>query len=285
MNALGVLLGGLAGLVLAPAAGALAQGLDRRLTARLQRRMGPPLLQPVYDLAKLWGKQPQRSGAWIGLCAWGCLAGSALASMLFFAGQDLLLVMLVQAAGAVFLVLGAMSAPSPYSRTGAQREVMLMLAYEPVLLLVAACLGLGAGGFTAADVLAAPEALLPRLPLAFAALLVALTVKLRKSPFDAAASAHAHQELVRGVYTEYSGPHLALVELAHCFDTALLLGLCGLFWATSWWAMVLLAALALVAEIAVDNACARLTWRAALASAWGAGVVLCVVNLFWLRLG
>ena len=61
----------------------------------------------------------------------------------------------------------------------------------------------------------------------------ALTIKLRKSPFDISACHHAHQEVVRGVYTEYSGPYLALIEIAHWYEVILVLGFCALFWATS----------------------------------------------------
>ncbi len=61
-----------------------------------------------------------------------------------------------------------------------------------------------------------------------------LTIKLRKSPFDLSTCHHAHQELVKGLLTDYSGPFLALTEMAHWFEVVLLLGLCTLFWATSW---------------------------------------------------
>ena len=44
-------------LVLAPLVGGLLDGLDRKISARMQGRIGPPLLQPFYDVAKLWNKQ------------------------------------------------------------------------------------------------------------------------------------------------------------------------------------------------------------------------------------
>ena len=45
-------------LILAPVLGGIIMGLDRKITARMQGRMGPPLLQPFYDIFKLMGKEP-----------------------------------------------------------------------------------------------------------------------------------------------------------------------------------------------------------------------------------
>ena len=84
------------------------------------------------------------------------------------------------------------------------------------------------GSFSIAAVFQLEQPLLLKMPLLFLALGYALTIKLRKSPFDIAASHHGHQELVRGVQTEYSGPYLALIEIAHWFDLVLILGLCAM---------------------------------------------------------
>jgi formate hydrogenlyase subunit 4 len=57
------------------------------------------------------------------------------------------------------------------------------------------------------------------MPLAFVALLVVLTVKLRKSPFDFSTSHHGHQELVKGLTMEYSGLQLAAIEVGEWLET------------------------------------------------------------------
>jgi len=87
--------------------------------------------------------------------------------------------------------------------------------------------------------------------------------------------------VVRGVYTEYSGPYLALLEIAHWYEVILILGFCSLFWATSVTGMIVLVAVTYFAELIVDNVTARLTWRWMLKSAVGVGVVLTVVNMIW----
>lgn len=272
----------LIGMAAAPVIGGLVSGLDRILTARCQSRKGPPLLQPFYDVAKLWGKEAITSNPWISFCAAMYLAGAAASVGLLFAGSDLLLIFFVQAVGAVFLVIGAYSVPSPYSQIGAQRELLQMVAYEPLIILTIVGIRLMTGSFRVDSVFALDQPLLLKLPLLFVVLGYALTIKLRKSPFDISASHHAHQEIVRGVYTEYSGRSLAMVELAHWFEVVLVLGLCSLFWATSILGMLLLIAATYFVEIIVDNVSARLTWRWMLGSVWLSGLLLSGINLVWL---
>ncbi|WP_416236186.1 respiratory chain complex I subunit 1 family protein [Solidesulfovibrio sp.] len=269
-------------LVLAPIAWSQISGVDRRVTAWLQSRYGPPILQPLYDVFKLLGKEPMVTNTWQALCAYVYVVGAALSVVLLFTGSDLLLIFFVLTVGAVFLVMGALASPSPYSQVGGQRELLQMLAYEPLLILVFAAIAMVTGSFKVSAVFELKHPMLYDIPLMFIVLGYALTIKLRKSPFDISACHHAHQELVRGVYTEYSGPYLAMIEIAHWYEVILVLGLCALFWSTSVVGMVVLVALTYLAEIIVDNVTARLTWRWMLRSAVGVGVVLTIVNMLWL---
>ena len=285
MSTMHVFMALIAGLVLAPLAVGVITGVDRRITARLQSRLGPPILQPFYDLGKLLGKEPMLASHWLAFCAFIYLAGAMTAAALFFLRADLLLIFFVQAVGSVFLVIGALSAPSPYSQVGAHRELLQIIAYEPLLILVIVGIYLATGSFRIEAVYALEQPLLFKLPLLFLVLGFALTIKLRKSPFDISASHHAHQEIVRGVYTEYSGPYLAVVELAHWFEIVLILGLVSLFWSSSLTGMILLLAITYFAEILVDNTTSRMTWRWMLGSAWALGLTLSLINLIWLYFG
>ncbi|MCA1986440.1 MAG: NADH-quinone oxidoreductase subunit H, partial [Desulfovibrio sp.] len=204
--------------------------------------------------------------------------------VLFFMQSDLLLIFFVQAVGAVFLVIGAMSVPSPYSQIGAQRELIQVLTYEPLLVLVLAGIYVHTGTFKISGIYALEEPMLLKLPLLFLVLGYALTIKLRKSPFDISASAHAHQEIVRGVYTEFSGPYLAILEIAHFYEVILILGLVSLFWSTSFVGMLVLVALTYLAEILVDNVSSRMTWRWMVTSAWAVGLTLTLINLLSLTM-
>jgi ech hydrogenase subunit B len=266
-------------LVAAPVLGGLLSGIDRIITARMQGRVGPPVLQPFYDLFKLLGKERflvnQRQVLW----AIGYLALIITSLAMLCLGSDLLVIVFVMAFAAICFVLGGLSTKSPYSHIGSQRELLQMLSYEPVLILLAIGVFMQNQSFLVKDIFARPEPLLFSLPLVFIAVLLILTIKMRKSPFDLSTCHHAHQELVQGITTEYSGPYLALIELTHWYELVLVLGLVVLFWAQPIWAGLLLALVAFFIELVIDNICARMTWSWMVKLTWSVGIILCLVNL------
>lgn len=272
------------GLLIAPILGGLLMGLDRILTARLQSRIGPPLLQPFYDLIKLLRKEKMVVNVWQAFCVNCYVAAASISVGLFILGSDLLLILFIQAVGAIFLVVGALTSTSPYSQVGAHRELLQILSYEPLLILAIIGIYLETGSFKIEAVLDWKQPLLMRLPFLFLVTGYALLVKLRKSPVDLSTSHHAHQELVKGLTTDYSGPYLALIELGHWYEVMLFLGFCSLFWATSWVGMLIVGLCLFLVEILVDNTTARLTWRWMLSSTWGLGLTLSLINLIWLHL-
>jgi ech hydrogenase subunit B len=274
----------LVGLAAGPVLGGCVNGLDRVVTARCQSRIGPPLLQSFYDVAKLMSKEQMVVNIWQVFCAYASLAAASISVVLFFLQSDLLLILFIQAVGAVFLVVGALSSTSPFSQIGAHRELLQVLCYEPLLILVAVGIYLQTGSFKIAQVFAGNRPLLLQLPFLYVVLGVALTIKLRKSPFDLSTSHHAHQELVKGLLTDYSGPFLALVEIGHWYEVVLMLGLCSLFWATTWPGMVALVATTYFLEILIDNVSARMNWRWMLGYGWALGLTLSLVNLMWLTM-
>ena len=273
------------GLIAGPILGGLVSGMDRILTARMQSRIGPPLLQPFYDVAKLLFKEPLVVNVWQVFCAYCYIAASSIALVLFFLQSDLLLILFVQAVGAVMLVVGALSSTSPYSHIGAHRELLQILSYEPLLILVVVGFYLETGSFKLTSIYAWREPLLLKLPFLFIVLGYVLTIKLRKSPFDLSTCHHAHQEIVKGLLTDYSGPFLALTEIAHWFEIVLLLGFCTLFWATNWFGMAILIVATYFLEVLVDNTTSRMNWRWMLSYVWGVGLTLSLVNLIWLHQG
>ena len=120
------------------------------------------------------------------------------------------------------------------------------------------------------------------LPGMFIGFVFILTIKLRKSPFDLSMSHHGHQELVKGLTTEFSGKTMAVIEIAHWYEIALLLGLVGMFWATNILTAIGLIFITYFAEIVIDNITARLTWRFMVKHVWTVGLTLSIVNLIWL---
>lgn len=271
-------------LVAAPLVGGLLAGWDRRISARMQARQGPPILQPFHDVLKLLQKENivvHRSQNFYILFF---LVLVIFTGGLFFAGADLLLVIFALTLAAIFFVLGAYKASSPYSFIGAERELIQMMAYEPMVLLTAIGMYMVSKSFSVSEIASHPTLLVVTLPGVFLGFLYTLEIKFRKSPFDLSCSHHAHQELVRGITTEFSGRTLAMIEIAHWYENVFLLGWVYLFFGSMPWLGVLVALLVFVFVILVDNVFARLKWEALLKSAWVVTLVLGFGNILVLAL-
>jgi len=274
------LVGAIAYVILAPLAGVLLAGTDRIISARMQGRVGPPVLQPLYDVLKLLSKRSIVVNHFQNYYIMCFLLFVAMTGALFFAGGDLLLVIFALTVASIFLAIAAYSPNSPYSNVGAERELLQMMAYEPMLLITALGMYLVTGSFQVGNILAGPRLICQYLPGILLGFLFVLTIKLRKSPFDLSTSHHGHQELVKGLTTEMSGPSLAAVEIAHWYENILLLGFVYLFFAALHPAVAVVATLVVYSiEIVIDNASARLTWKFAIKSAWIAAGVLGATNL------
>ncbi len=271
-------------LVAAPILGCLLAGWDRRVSARMQSRRGPPILQPLYDVLKLWRKQnlavcPSQNYYVLFFFLLVIFTGA-----LFFAGSDLLLVIFALTTASIFLVLAAYKASSPYSFIGAERELIQMMAYEPMVLLTAIGMYMVTKTFHVRGIASHPTLLALALPGVFVGFVFILLIKFRKSPFDLSSSHHAHQELVRGLTTEFSGRTLAIIEVAHWFESVFLLGWVYLFFASSPLLGVVMALLVYGLVVLVDNVFARLKWQTALGSAWAVTAVLGFGNIVILSL-
>jgi formate hydrogenlyase subunit 4 len=271
-------------LVAAPVVGGLLAGWDRRVSARMQSRQGPPILQPFYDVLKLWQKQnlavfPSQNYYILSFLLLVIFTGA-----LFFAGSDLLLVIFAFTTAAIFFVLGAYKASSPYSFIGAERELIQIMAYEPMVLLTAIGMYMVTKTFYVRGIASHGTMLVLVLPGVFLGFVYALEIKFRKSPFDLSSSHHAHQELVRGITTEFSGRTLAMIEVAHWYESVFLLGWVYLFFAASPVVGVVMSLVVYAFVVLVDNVFARLKWQTALRSAWAVTAVLGFGNIVILSL-
>jgi formate hydrogenlyase subunit 4 len=271
-------------ILLTPLIGGLLRGIDRKLTARMQGRIGPPILQPFYDFIKLWNKDKNVAYRTHLMWAYGYLGFIVTGLVMFIIGADILMMMFMLAFGGVCLVLGALSIKSPYSHFGGNRELIQMLAYEPILFLVALAIFLKTNSFKISHIVAIQTPLLYSLPLAFIALVIVLLIKMRKSPFDISFCHHAHQEIVRGPVTEFSGKYLALVELAEWYELVLIMGLLTIFWINSLWVGVVIAMASYFVVLIIDNISARLTWPLLLRFCWTFGIGLVILNMLGLYL-
>jgi ech hydrogenase subunit B len=248
-------------LVLAPIVGCILAGIDRKLTAKIQGRKGPKLLQPWYDFVKLMNKENIAVHKYQNVYMLIYLVFIALSVVMFYLGMDLLMIIFVFTIANVSLIVGAMSTGSPFSKIGAQREIMAMLAYEPVLILFAVIVYMLTGSFKVSGIFALNTPLIVYAPLLFIAMLFVMSIKFKKSPFDFSTSHHGHQELVKGITTEFSGPTLAIFELAHWYEALLLLGFMFVFFTQYIIPGLLVETFAFIFIIVLDNITARITWQ------------------------
>lgn len=272
-------------IILSPFIGAIIVGLDRIITARMQGRVGPPLFQPLYDIFKLFEKEKmvihESQNFWI----FGYLVFIIITGALFFGGSDILLVIFALTLAEVALILGAFSSGSPYAHVGAERELIQLMAVEPMIILAAVGFYEVTGSFNTLDIISSGSPLILVLPGIFIGFVYILTVKLRKSPFDISTSHHAHQELVKGLNTEFAGSTLGMIEIAHLYETIILLGFLFLFFGSSAPIIgIIVIALVYLLEIFVDNATSRVKWGFMFKSCWIVTAVAGVLNLMALYL-
>lgn len=265
--------------IIAPIIGCLLAGLERKLSGRLQHRVGPPLLQPLYDVLKLFNKENVVVNKYQNLFIYSYLIFVVLSLLLLILGFDLLMIIFVFTIANISFIVGSMSTGSPYARLGGQRETMAMLAYEPILIIYIIGIYMLTGSFNVSSLQSWNKPIILYLPLIFVSMLFIMIIKFKKSPFDFSSSHEAHQELVKGMTTEYSGPALAIIEITHWFEYIFLLGLMFLFSSNNIFGGILISMGTFLFTIVIDNISARVNWQWMLKFSWTAVLSLSVVNI------
>jgi len=266
-------------IILAPILGGILSGLDRKISARMQSRVGPPILQPFYDFIKLWGKEPFIANRFQPMLAFGYFAFALTGIALLAFKEDLVHIIFTLTLADMCLIIAAYNSMSPYSVLGARRELLCVLSYEPIIFLTAMSVQIVTGSFLVEGIFNYGTPLLFVLPAVYVVQLIVLIIDMKKSPFDVSASGHAHQELVRGVYTEFSGYTMALVELGHWVKVVFVLSLISLFWANNLIIGAILALALWFVTILIDNVYPRLNWKSMLKTSWTLGFLLILANI------
>ena len=281
----GIALGVVAFGVAAPVLGCLLDGLDRKVSARMQGRVGPRLLQPYWDVRKLLGKQQTSVNAIDEAYVTCALVFCILAGGMFVSGSNLLMCVFLVTLATLFVIIAAYSSRSPWADSGADRECLQVMSYEPMLLIMTVGFFTATQSFDIARLFSLEEPIVLSLVPIFLGLLFILTIKLRKSPFDLSYSHHAHQELLKGITTEMTGRTLAKIEVMHWCESVLFLMWVGMFfiWDSPASIPVAIAVVAVtwLFEVAIDNNFARTKWQNCLKYAWLVALVVGVVNLFY----
>ncbi len=263
-------------IVLAPVIGGLIYGFERVVKARMQRRIGPPLLQPFYDFLKLADKRKMivhSAHAFLGIMHFVSL-WFALGVLLL--GGDLILVIFLHLLSTALIILAGYSTRSVFSHLGANRTAISVLAYEPVLIIIAVSIFMLTGTFEAGAVYLWDEPLLYKMPLAFVALLLILPIKLKKSPFDVA---EAHQEVTGGVELEFSGLFYEAVYTAKWLDYVFCYTLVFLFAGNNILLGIGLVVFTFFYLNALDNSSARVNYKQMLRFSLGIAFSLAFINL------
>lgn len=271
--------------------------VDRKVTARIQWRVGPPIYQPFADFFKLLSKEtliPDGASKLLFLIApiISVFAMSAVGAMLIimnfyptssFMG-DLIVIIYLLALPPLATIIGASASKNPLSAVGASREMTLYFGYElPFITAILVAIIKTGGEIRIGEIVMFQEMYGPILysisgVTATIVILVCMQAKLGYVPFDIA---EAEQELMAGVYTEYSGFALALFKLTKAMMLFLLPCLIiTLFWGgiASWFAILKLL-LFVVLIILIKNTNPRLRIDQALKFFWIGLMPLAVLGI------
>ena len=224
--------------------GLLYKGIDRKISAHMQGRIGPPIVQPFRDVAKLFTKEniiPGNAIPWIFNLAplLGLVATISILLYLPLGGfeplltnkGDLILILYLLIIPSLAMVIGGFSSGSPYATVGAQREMATMIAYEfplaIIIISVAWKLSIaGNSNVFALSTIAANPIWNSLGPVGFIggivlllALIIVTPAELSKIPFD---SPEAETEIAGGLLVEYSGRNLAMFYLTDGVKTVVM---------------------------------------------------------------
>ncbi|WP_010479560.1 respiratory chain complex I subunit 1 family protein [Thermococcus zilligii] len=211
------------------------EGIDRKLVARMQRRIGPPVLQPVYDFLKLASKETLipntanfmfRAAPVLALAtAIALLAYTPMgfAPVLASRGDVIVFIYLLTLIG-FFKIIGAISSGNPYAKIGAAREAAIMVSREPAMMLAifAIMWRLGKLGVLrpfSMEIFYTHNIWEIGTPMSFVGAVILLYVffiwlasEIEVGPFNIP---DAEEEIAEGLLVEYSGRYLALLKLTH----------------------------------------------------------------------
>jgi formate hydrogenlyase subunit 4 len=219
----------------------LLTGLVRKIKARMMRRRGPPVIQPYRDLVRLMRKEVvlAESASWlfriipylIFAATWvaASLVPTFRTGLLFSWSADLIAIIALLGSARFFLALAGLDVGTSFGGIGSSREVMIASLAEPAMIMIVFTLALIAGSTqlsTMAGFMVSPAVgLRVSLGLALIALIMVAIAENARIPVDNPAT---HLELTmvhEAMVLEYSGRHLALIELSAALKLLLYISL------------------------------------------------------------
>jgi formate hydrogenlyase subunit 4 len=225
----------------------LLTGFVRKVKARLLRRQGPPLLQPYLDLIRLMRKDVvlAQSASWLfrvipyivfaGTWVAASLVPTFRSGLMFSWSADLIAIIALLGSARFFLALAGLDVGTSFGGIGSSREVMIASLAEPALLMIVFTLALVAGSTQltsmTAFLVSSEVGLRVSLGLALLALIMVAIAENSRIPIDNPAT---HLELTmvhEAMVLEYSGRHLALIDLSSALKLLLYVSVVGCLFA------------------------------------------------------
>ncbi|MFC1725890.1 respiratory chain complex I subunit 1 family protein [candidate division KSB1 bacterium] len=295
------------GILFTAVIGLVSTWVDRKVSAKVQWRQGPPFFQPFWDVLKLMGKQvivpdESRSTGFLVFPLLGFI-GAIIASMTLWLANlypeqgflgDLIVVVYFLTLPSIAIIMGGVSSSNPVAALGASREIKLVLAYELPFITAIAVAIYKFGTFSLTGIVngqAETGAVIYSLSgvLAFITALLASHAKQAFIPFD---MAEAECEIAEGAILEYSGVILGVIKLTQ----AILLFIMPVFLITVFWGgieinvsgilyFILKYVLILVVYILIKNTNPRVRIDHAMRFFWGPIMGLAVLSLILSFLG
>ena len=283
------------GFVLTVIVGMIASWIARKVSALVQWRVGPPLLQPLYDVAKLMGKEiliPQEANRPVFVMAplVGMAGVTVLSTILWRAALvpadafigDVIVVIYLLVLPSLALILGSSASASPHASLGTSREMKLVMSYELPLILAFVVVVIKTGGQISLSAISQQTTVLSVSGmLAFLVSLLCIHAKLGFVPFD---MAEAETELASGILMEYSGALLGVWKIMQMmmlvalpmFLVTVFMGGFGESWADLAWGIGKYV-LVLVLLILIKNTNPRVRIDQAMKFFWGHCSVILVI--------
>ncbi|MBN2185683.1 MAG: NADH-quinone oxidoreductase subunit H [Candidatus Krumholzibacteriota bacterium] len=286
--------------------GLLTTWVDRKVTARVHWRVGPPWYQPFADTMKLLGKEVivpagSKKTGFLLMPVIGLAAATLASTIIWLANLfsvsfvgDSIVVLYIMTIPAIAMILGASASGNPLAVLGASREMKLLFAYELPLVISMLTTVYKAGSFSFERILAEQASSGIMLGsasgiIAFIVMIMCVQAKLTFIPFDIP---EAETELAGGTHIEYSGAPLAVIKL----NTAIMFFVLPVFMITLFWGGVSFAGWSILTSILkyvaivviivlIKNTNPRVRIDQALRFFWGPMLVLSVVALVLAVLG
>ena len=224
--------------------GLLYKGIDRKLHAHMQMRVGPPITQPFKDVRKLFLKEnlvPENAVVWVFNLMPVISLVSVISILLYVplgvdpvlsTRGDLILILYLLMLPAVCMILGGFASSSPYATVGAQREMVMMISYEfPLAVTIIAIVWRLSKIYSASNIFTlqfiAAHPLWNNvgvfgvigLVILLAVLLIVTPMELSKIPFDVP---EAETEIAGGLLAEYSGKNLGMFYISDAVKTVVM---------------------------------------------------------------